>query len=72
MHVELIARLRGRVIGRAALDLPQGAARIIRLRLAGGARRALRGAGGSRLVVEAVATDAAGRQADVRARSRLR
>jgi GH35 family endo-1,4-beta-xylanase len=70
-HVELVVRLRGRVIANASVDLAGGSARTLHVRVGARARRLLRRAGAARLVISATATDAAGVQSQVRVRSRV-
>lgn len=71
-RVELVARLRGRMLARASFALAGDTAQTVRLGLDASARRLLRRAGRSRLVVEVVATDPAGQRSRTRAKTRLR
>jgi len=70
-HVELVVRLRRRVIAKAALDFAGRSARTVHLRVTEAGRRSLRRAGRLRLVIEAVATDGRGAQSRIRVRSQV-
>jgi endo-1,4-beta-xylanase len=71
-RIEVVAKLRGRTIARSDLDLPGQTATTVDLPLSAFARRLLRRADRSRLVVDVVASDAAGQHSRARVRSRLR
>jgi hypothetical protein len=67
--VELTARLRGRKLARAVVNLAAGRTQTAVVPLGYSARQRLRRAAGGRIVVEAVATDPTGRRAKARATS---
>jgi endo-1,4-beta-xylanase len=71
-HVELVARVRGSVIGRASLDVADGQLHAVRVSLTPAGTRRLRDAGAARVVLAAVATDADGRQTKAISRVRAR
>jgi endo-1,4-beta-xylanase len=70
--VELVARLRGRVIGHASVELAEGGTVSTRLALTASGRRQLRESGTARVVLVAVATDAEGRRTKTISRVRAR
>ena len=65
--VQLVARLRGRVLARAVMNIPAESGQTAVIPLGFAERRRLRHARTAHLVVEAVATDATGRRAKDRA-----
>jgi hypothetical protein len=60
--VQLVARLRGRVLARAVVNIPAGSGQTAVIPLGFPERKRLRRARSAHLVLEAVATDAAGRR----------
>lgn len=69
-HVQLVARLRGRIVGRLDVEVAGTGRRTVIVPLGTAARRSLRRAANVRLVLEAVATDPAGRRAKDRSVTR--
>lgn len=70
--VDLVARVRGRVIGRATLQLAGGEPHPVQISLTAAGGRRLRNAGRARVVLTAVATDADGGHAIAVSRIRPR
>jgi len=71
-RVQLVARVRGRVIGSAVLDVADQAAHRVRVSLTAPATRRLRGYSSARITLTAVATDSAGRSSRGIDRARVR
>jgi GH35 family endo-1,4-beta-xylanase len=72
LHVELVARVRRRIVGHATAELRRRAERTVHLRLTAEGRRFLRRVGSARLVVGIVASNAAGEQVRAQAMLRIR
>jgi len=70
--VELVARVRGRVIGRATVAVDEGQPHSVRVLLTRGGSRSLRDLGSARIVLAVAATDAEGRRTQVISRGRPR
>jgi hypothetical protein len=68
--VQLVARVRSRVIGRATLPLAGGQSHAVRISLTTVGGRRLRDAGRARVVLTAIATDADGRRSSAVSRIR--
>jgi hypothetical protein len=68
--VDLVARVRSRVIGRSTLQLVGGDAHPVRIALTTAGARRLREAGAARVVLTAIATDAGGRRSSAVSRIR--
>ena len=68
--VALVARIRGRVIGRADAQLHAQQTRFIRIALTREGKRRLRNARGASVVMSAVATDADARTASAVSKAR--
>jgi hypothetical protein len=68
--VDLVARVRSRVIGRTTLQLVGGEPHAVQISLTMQGSRRLRDAGRARVVLTAVATDAAGRRSSAVSRVR--
>ena len=64
--VQLVARLRGRALSRAVVNITAGSRQTAVIALGYSARKRVRRARSARLVIEAIATDATGRRAKAR------
>jgi hypothetical protein len=71
-HVELVAKVRGRAIGRASLDVAEGQALSTRVSLSSSGTARLRDAATARVVLAAVAIDQNGRRTKAISRVRVR
>ncbi len=65
-NVQLVARLRGRVLARAGVNIAAGSRQTAVIPLGYSARKRVRRARSARLVIEAIATDASGRRVKAR------